>query len=148
MTHWQLSKQSEFSFFLAIPIIIAASLYDLIMNFHVLDKDDFVVFLVGFVISGFNFFFRICCFEFTFKFHWLNNLSFFFLANLCFKKDMFWNYLITSKLHTSFSWHSSSPGWVTHPFPQILTGNLSHLVSPTKLPLPLLSMYLVVQADS
>lgn len=42
---------TEFSFFLAIPIIIAASLYDLIMNFHVLDKDDFVVFLVGFVTA-------------------------------------------------------------------------------------------------
>ena len=42
---------TEFSFFLAIPIIFAASFYDLIMNFHVLDKDDFLVFLVGFVTA-------------------------------------------------------------------------------------------------
>ena len=42
---------TEFSFFLAIPIIVAASFYDLIMNFHVLDKDDLLVFLVGFVTA-------------------------------------------------------------------------------------------------
>ncbi len=42
---------TEFSFFLAIPIIIAASFYDLIMNFHVLEKNDFFIFLIGFVTA-------------------------------------------------------------------------------------------------
>ena len=38
---------TEFSFFLDIPIIIAASFYDLIKNFHLLDKHDFLIFFIG-----------------------------------------------------------------------------------------------------
>jgi len=42
---------TEFSFFLAIPIIIAASFYDLIINFSLLDKHDFFIFLTGFITA-------------------------------------------------------------------------------------------------
>ena len=48
---------------------------------------------------------------------------------------------------TSLLWHSSGCSSVTHPAPQISTGNFSHLVSPTNLPC-CFSMYLVVQEDS
>ena len=34
----------------------------------------------------------------------------------------------------SLSWHSSGPGSVVQPWPQILTGNFSQVVSPTNLP--------------
>jgi undecaprenyl-diphosphatase len=39
---------TEFSFFLAIPIMFAASFYDLFKNLHSLSSDDFWFFLIGF----------------------------------------------------------------------------------------------------
>ena len=48
---------------------------------------------------------------------------------------------------TCLSWHSSGCSSVTHPAPQISTGNFSHFVSPTNLP-GCFSMYFVVQEDS
>ncbi len=47
---------AEFSFFLAIPTIFAASAYDLMKNFHELGKSDALIIGVGFIsafISGF-----------------------------------------------------------------------------------------------
>ena len=42
---------TEFSFFLAIPIIFAASIFDLSSNIDILNKTDIPVFLVGFVTA-------------------------------------------------------------------------------------------------
>ena len=42
---------TEFSFFLAIPIIVAASLFDLSQNFHLLNKSDLIIFTTGFVTA-------------------------------------------------------------------------------------------------
>ena len=42
---------TEFSFFLAIPIIIAASFYDLFKNFDLLNKDDFLILFFGSVTA-------------------------------------------------------------------------------------------------
>lgn len=41
----------EFSFFLAIPTMFAATVYDLYKNWHLLRLDDFPVFAVGFIAS-------------------------------------------------------------------------------------------------
>jgi undecaprenyl-diphosphatase len=45
---------TEFSFFLAIPIIFAASFYDLLKNLESLSSDDTLFFLIGFVTSFFS----------------------------------------------------------------------------------------------
>ena len=45
---------TEFSFFLAIPIIFAASFYDLLKNLDSLSSDDTLFFLIGFVTSFFS----------------------------------------------------------------------------------------------
>lgn len=45
---------TEFSFFLAVPIMFAASFYDLIKNFNSLNADDLLFFSVGFVTSFFT----------------------------------------------------------------------------------------------
>jgi len=42
---------TEFSFFLAIPVMFAASLYDLYKSLHLLTTADIPVFAVGFVVS-------------------------------------------------------------------------------------------------
>ena len=42
---------TEFSFFLAIPIMFAASIYDLLKNFDYLSADDFWFFLIGFSMA-------------------------------------------------------------------------------------------------
>jgi undecaprenyl-diphosphatase len=42
---------TEFSFFLAIPVMLAATLYDLLKSWHVLSTADIPVFAVGFVVS-------------------------------------------------------------------------------------------------
>jgi len=42
---------TEFSFFLAIPIICAASIFDLASNINILSKDDISIFIVGFVTA-------------------------------------------------------------------------------------------------
>ena len=42
---------TEFSFFLAIPIIFAASIFDLSSNIDILSKSDIPVFLVGFITA-------------------------------------------------------------------------------------------------
>ena len=42
---------TEFSFFLAIPIIFAAATFDLVSNFNILSKSDLPIFLVGFITA-------------------------------------------------------------------------------------------------
>jgi undecaprenyl-diphosphatase len=42
---------TEFSFFLAMPTMFAATLYDLYKNIHLLQKEDAVLFTVGFVTA-------------------------------------------------------------------------------------------------
>ena len=42
---------TEFSFFLAIPIIFAASIFDLTSNFNILSKSDIPIFIVGFITA-------------------------------------------------------------------------------------------------
>src|SRR5919108_6151337 len=42
---------TEFSFFLAIPVMLAATLYDLLKSWHVLSVADAPVFGVGFIVS-------------------------------------------------------------------------------------------------
>ena len=42
---------AEFSFFLAIPTISAATLYSLLKRIHLLNRDDVLIFSVGFVVS-------------------------------------------------------------------------------------------------
>ncbi len=42
---------TEFSFFLAMPTMFAATLYDLYKNMHALRADDVTIFAVGFVVS-------------------------------------------------------------------------------------------------
>ena len=44
----------EFSFFLAIPTMFAATGYDLLKNLHVLSLADIPLFLVGFVTAFFS----------------------------------------------------------------------------------------------
>lgn len=45
---------TEFSFFLAIPTMFAATSYDLLKNFHNLTMNDFPIFAVGFFVSFFS----------------------------------------------------------------------------------------------
>lgn len=47
------SAATEFSFFLAIPTMLAATLYDLLKNLHILHRHDFIVFGVGFLAAFF-----------------------------------------------------------------------------------------------
>ena len=42
---------TEFSFFLAMPTMFAATLFDLYKNIHLLDKNDIVIFSVGFIVA-------------------------------------------------------------------------------------------------
>jgi undecaprenyl-diphosphatase len=42
---------TEFSFFLAIPVMIAATTYDLLANLDVLTSEDIPIFVMGFVVS-------------------------------------------------------------------------------------------------
>jgi undecaprenyl-diphosphatase len=42
---------TEFSFFLAIPVMFAATLYDLLKNWSTLSPDDFLYFAVGFLVA-------------------------------------------------------------------------------------------------
>lgn len=44
---------TEFSFFLAMPTMFAATLYDLYNNIHLLDKNDIVIFATGFIMAFF-----------------------------------------------------------------------------------------------
>lgn len=44
---------TEFSFFLAMPTMFAATLYDLYNNIHLLDKNDIVIFAAGFIMAFF-----------------------------------------------------------------------------------------------
>ena len=50
---------TEFSFFLAIPIIFAASIFDLFSNIEILSKSDIPVFLVGFITAFLSAYFII-----------------------------------------------------------------------------------------
>ena len=50
---------TEFSFFLAIPIIFAASIFDLSSNIEILSKSDIPVFLVGFITAFLSAYFII-----------------------------------------------------------------------------------------
>lgn len=45
---------TEFSFFLAIPTMFAATSYDLLKNLHNLSMNDFPIFAVGFLVSFFS----------------------------------------------------------------------------------------------
>ncbi|MBT4182930.1 MAG: undecaprenyl-diphosphate phosphatase [Nitrosomonadales bacterium] len=45
---------TEFSFFLAIPIIFAASLFDLVSNFSILNMQHVPIFLIGFITAFFS----------------------------------------------------------------------------------------------
>jgi undecaprenyl-diphosphatase len=45
---------TEFSFFLAIPIMFAATFYDLYKNYSSLSQEDTLFFLIGFVVSFFT----------------------------------------------------------------------------------------------
>ena len=45
---------TEFSFFLAIPIIFAASIFDLYSNIDILNKSDIPVFVIGFITAFFS----------------------------------------------------------------------------------------------
>ena len=45
---------TEFSFFLAIPIIFAASIFDLATNINILSKNDLLIFAVGFITAFFS----------------------------------------------------------------------------------------------
>ena len=45
---------TEFSFFLAIPIIFAASVFDLSSNIDILSKSDIPVFVIGFITAFFS----------------------------------------------------------------------------------------------
>ena len=45
---------TEFSFFLAIPIIFAASVFDLYSNIDILNKSDIPVFVIGFITAFFS----------------------------------------------------------------------------------------------
>ena len=45
------SVATEFSFYLAIPVIAAASLFDLLKNFHDLTMQDLPIFAIGFVTA-------------------------------------------------------------------------------------------------
>ena len=45
---------TEFSFFLAIPIIVAASFFDLSQNYHLLNKADIIIFGTGFITAFFS----------------------------------------------------------------------------------------------
>ncbi len=42
---------AEFSFFLAIPTISAATLYSLLKRIHLLNRDDVLIFAIGFLVS-------------------------------------------------------------------------------------------------
>jgi undecaprenyl-diphosphatase len=42
---------TEFSFFLAVPVMLAATLYDLLKSWSVLSSGDFPVFAIGFVVA-------------------------------------------------------------------------------------------------
>jgi undecaprenyl-diphosphatase len=42
---------AEFSFFLAIPTIFAATVYSLLKRIHLLNRDDALIFAVGFIVS-------------------------------------------------------------------------------------------------
>ncbi|MBI5409614.1 MAG: undecaprenyl-diphosphate phosphatase [Nitrospirae bacterium] len=53
---------TEFSFFLAIPIMFAATSYDLLKTFHSLTVNDLPIFAVGFIISFFSALFVIKAF--------------------------------------------------------------------------------------
>jgi undecaprenyl-diphosphatase len=53
---------TEFSFFLAIPTMFAATSYDLLKNLHHLSMNDFPVFAVGFLVSFFSAFLVIKAF--------------------------------------------------------------------------------------
>lgn len=50
---------TEFSFFLAVPTLIAASAYDLYKNWHLFAAADLPVFAVGFVSAGISAFFCV-----------------------------------------------------------------------------------------
>lgn len=45
---------TEFSFFLAIPTMFAATAYDLLKNLHSLNANDFSIFAIGFITSFFS----------------------------------------------------------------------------------------------
>ncbi|RJQ17940.1 MAG: undecaprenyl-diphosphate phosphatase [Nitrospiraceae bacterium] len=53
---------TEFSFFLAIPTMFAATSYDLLKTFHTLTVNDLPVFAVGFIVSFFSALFVIKAF--------------------------------------------------------------------------------------
>ena len=53
---------TEFSFFLAIPTMFAATSYDLLKNLHNLSMNDFPIFAVGFLVSFFSAFLVIKAF--------------------------------------------------------------------------------------
>ena len=53
---------TEFSFFLAIPTMFAATSYDLLKNLHYLTIDDLPIFVVGFFVSFFSALFVIKAF--------------------------------------------------------------------------------------
>ena len=50
---------TEFSFFLAIPIIFAASIFDLYSNIDILSKSDIPIFIVGFITAFLSSYFII-----------------------------------------------------------------------------------------
>ena len=42
---------TEFSFYLAIPIIFAASIFDMTINWDILSKEDLPIFIAGFIAA-------------------------------------------------------------------------------------------------
>ncbi|MBI4697726.1 MAG: undecaprenyl-diphosphate phosphatase [Nitrospirae bacterium] len=66
---------TEFSFFLAIPTMFAATSYDLLKNLHGLTAADLPVFAVGFIISFFSALFVIKAFLGFVKKHTFNSFA-------------------------------------------------------------------------
>lgn len=66
---------TEFSFFLAIPTMFAATLYDLLKNLNHLSMNDFPIFAVGFVVSFISAFFVIKAFLGFVKKHTFNSFA-------------------------------------------------------------------------
>jgi len=66
---------TEFSFFLAIPTMFAATTYDLLKNINTLTIDDVPIFIVGFIISFISAFFVIKAFLGFVKRHTFNSFA-------------------------------------------------------------------------
>ncbi len=53
---------AEYSFIAAVPLMFAATSYDLLKNYHLLAKEDMFMLMVGFVVSFFSAYIAVRCF--------------------------------------------------------------------------------------